>query len=186
MTQQQEGTLVLVVGPSGSGKDSLIRAVRERLAGDSRFHFAKRVITRAEHDGIEDHIHTTMDGFQLSEEGNAFLLHWHAHGHAYGIPGHIRHVLEMGQHVIVNVSRGVIEQAMAQYGHVRVIAVQASLETAFKRLKERGRESEEEIAQRLKRYDFPIPAIANVFQVDNDGSFDDAVTCFTEFLFELA
>jgi len=49
------GTLVLVVGPSGAGKDSVIGALRQRLAGDDRVAFARRVITRAVEEGGEAH-----------------------------------------------------------------------------------------------------------------------------------
>jgi len=44
--------LVLVVGPSGAGKDSLLKAAREEFRGDPRIGFARRVITRpADPDG---------------------------------------------------------------------------------------------------------------------------------------
>ena len=38
---------MLVVGPSGAGKDAVLRVARERLAGDRRFVFPSRVVTRA-------------------------------------------------------------------------------------------------------------------------------------------
>src|SRR5271165_6732831 len=47
--------LVLVVGPSGAGKDSLLNGARAAFAGDARVHFVRRVITRPADPEGEDH-----------------------------------------------------------------------------------------------------------------------------------
>ena len=57
------GRLVLVVGPSGAGKDTLIDLARAACAGDNRIVFARRVVTRESSDA-EDNEPVTLDAFR--------------------------------------------------------------------------------------------------------------------------
>jgi ribose 1,5-bisphosphokinase len=172
--KSNSGTLFLLVGPSGSGKGPLLHRLREKYQNDSRFHFPKRVITRAVHMPEETHIHATEEAFSNAQEGDAFMLHWHTHGHKYGIPGHALIELLNGKHVLINVSRTVVDQARSFYSPIKVIHVETGLDTSFKRLKERGRESEEEIAQRLKRHDLSYPLGSDVVHIKDDGETEEA------------
>ena len=80
------GTLFLVVGPSGAGKDSLIDGLRARL-DPSRFVFARRTITRPSGAPGEDHLACSETEFERARSRGDFLITWQAHGLHYGLPG---------------------------------------------------------------------------------------------------
>ena len=80
------GRLVLVVGPSGAGKDTLIAAAQERLAGDPRYVFPKRVVTRPCNREREAHESATETQFEERLANGGFCLAWQAHGLSYGLP----------------------------------------------------------------------------------------------------
>ena len=63
--------LVLIVGPSGVGKDALISYCRSRLAGGEAVVFPRRTITRAAGDGSEDH-DTVSEAERRALRSNAF------------------------------------------------------------------------------------------------------------------
>lgn len=156
------GLLVLVVGPSGVGKDTLLDAARDRLAQDKQFCFPRRCITRPAGTVGEVHIPVRPEDFgQMARQG-AFLLSWKAHDLGYGIPRHVLEEVEAGKTVIVNVSRSVIEDACELVGrkNVRVVNIRASAAALRKRLEARGREDALDIERRLAR--------ASAYQVDGD------------------
>src|ERR1700729_2806002 len=94
------GTLFFVVGPSGSGKDSLIDGARTVLEPTGRYVFARRVITRPAGSAGEDHEFTTEEEFARRESLGDFLISWNAHGLRYGLLASLLVALENGQNVI--------------------------------------------------------------------------------------
>ena len=80
------GTMIVVVGPSGAGKDTLIDYARDRLSHNSDISFVRRVITRPATAGGEDHLAVTEAEFELMRQQQAFAVSWGAHGLFYGIP----------------------------------------------------------------------------------------------------
>ena len=102
------GTLFLVVGPSGAGKDTLIAGARAALEPGGVYVFPRRAITRPEGAGGEDHEAVSPEGFAEREAEDGFFATWRAHGLAYGLPGCISATLESGRHVVVNVSRAIL------------------------------------------------------------------------------
>jgi ribose 1,5-bisphosphokinase len=172
--------LVLVVGPSGAGKDTVLGLARQKLAGDKRFRFVRRTITRpADPDG-EDHEPVSEAAFSERR----FSLSWGAHGLRYGIPLDIVDDLARGTVVVANVSRGIIADAAASFP-VQVIEVTASTEILAQRLAARGRETPQDVAKRLAR-DVTIPSGTEVDTVVNDGTPQEAADRFVAALIRAA
>ena len=168
--------LVLVVGPSGAGKDTLLAEARQRLTGEPRIRFVRRSITRPADAGGEDHEAVTEAEFSARD----FALQWRAHNLRYGIPADISRDLALGFTVVANVSRGVILAAAARFP-VRVIEVTAPPEMLAARLATRGRESASDIAARLSR-SAPLPEGVAVATVWNDGTLNEGAERFIQAL----
>jgi ribose 1,5-bisphosphokinase len=180
------GTLALIVGPSGVGKDSLIARARIHLADDRRFRFQSRFITRPPGAGPERHVPLTRQAFETAESQGAFLLSWRAHDTAYAIPVAVVDDLARGRVVIANVSRGVVGLAASRVRSTAIIHVTAPPEILSDRLAARNRESGDEITQRLARTQTLPPSGAPVYEVDNSGPFDEASNRFIAILLGLA
>lgn len=179
------GALVLIAGPSGAGKDTLIDAARARYAGDGRFVFPLRVITRGEAPG-ELHVPVSSERFAADEAAGRYLLAWRSHGLAYAIPASVCEDLACGRIVIANVSRTVIARAEELVADVIVLHVTASVETRAARIRSRGREGDGETMARLGRQVHIVTTRSPVVEIHNDGALEDAVVRFTEVLQEVA
>lgn len=169
------GALVLVVGPSGAGKDTLMGGARQMLAGDEGFVFARRVITRDAMAELEDHDSIDREGFAEARQRGDYALTWEAHGLCYGVPASIDDEIANGRTVIMNGSRRMIADAQARYPRCLVTLVTADPAVRAKRLAGRGRETEEEIAERLAHEGAPVPEDVEVVRIDNSGALDTAV-----------
>jgi thymidine phosphorylase len=169
------GTLFLIVGPSGAGKDALIDGARAALATDPRFVFARRIITREADAGGEDHLAATPGEFADRQAAGGFLLSWQAHGLHYGLSAELGTMLAAGRHVVANVSRAVISQAAERLAPVRVVLVTAPPEILARRLEARGREDAATIGARLQRAAYELPDQVPVTTIVNDGPLAAAV-----------
>ncbi|TIH07223.1 phosphonate metabolism protein/1,5-bisphosphokinase (PRPP-forming) PhnN [Pseudomonas leptonychotis] len=144
------GRLIYLIGPSGSGKDSLLDAARERLA-ERDCVIVRRVITRSAEAVGEDAIGVSPAEFDQQEAAGGFALSWRANGLAYGIPRQIDDWLAAGQDVLVNGSRAYLAQARQRYPELLAILLQVDEAALRQRLLARGRESAEQIEARLAR-----------------------------------
>jgi len=144
------GRLVVVVGPSGAGKDTLIAGAGVRLAGDPTIVFPLRIVTRT--GSAAEHHRTVSDcDFATAAAEGAFAFWWEAHGLKYALPAAIDDDIRAGRTVVCNVSRGIVAALRRRYAGVRVVLVTAPAEVLTTRLAARGRASDGDIARRIAR-----------------------------------
>lgn len=144
------GRLILVVGPSGAGKDTLIGLARAACAEDGRVAFPRRVVTR-EASVHEDNEAVSQTRFgQMLARGD-FAFQWEAHGLRYGLPQSIVDDIRAGRAVVANVSRTIIESARRSYANVTVVSVTAPADVLAERLAARARSSDGRLDDRLRR-----------------------------------
>jgi ribose 1,5-bisphosphokinase len=164
------GRLVLVVGPSGAGKDTLLGLARAACADDANIVFPRRIITR-EASASEDNEQISPDAFKQALEQDAYAMHWEAHGHGYALSRAIDDDIRAGRSVIANVSRTVIAAVRRAYSEVVVVLITAPAHVLAQRIAARARGSDGNIAQRLGRTVDDLAAIPDA-TIMNVGSAD--------------
>ncbi|WP_076862804.1 phosphonate metabolism protein/1,5-bisphosphokinase (PRPP-forming) PhnN [Bradyrhizobium mercantei] len=144
------GRLILVVGPSGAGKDTLLGLAKAACADDRDVVFPRRLITR-QASVSEDNEEVSAENFQRAAAGGDYAMHWEAHGHRYALSRAINDEIRAGRTVIANVSRTVIAAARRNYANPIVVSVTAPPDVLAARLAARARSSDGLLAQRLAR-----------------------------------
>lgn len=166
--------LIYVVGPSGSGKDSLLRYARERLADDPGVVFAHRYITRPAGAGGENHVELTRIEFATRLRNRLFALAWESHGHAYGVGIEINQWLAKGATVVVNGSREYQVEAGRRFPELLAVAIDVPAHVLRQRLQARGREDQAAIEQRLERHRAMQGRPGQGHMIPNDGPLERA------------
>lgn len=167
--------LLYLMGPSGSGKDTLLRHLRAMLQPDEPVLIAHRYITRPS-GADEASVCLTDAEFQRRIDLGCFALHWHSHGLHYGIGVEIDAWLAGNAVVIINGSRTHLARAHARYPDLTAIEVTADPNILAARLAQRGRETAEQIRARLQQaaQRYPVPADCVIQSLPNNTAPDDA------------
>jgi phosphonate metabolism protein PhnN/1,5-bisphosphokinase (PRPP-forming) len=176
------GTLFLVVGNSGSGKDSIISGAIEQYPQSLKnIYNPRRYITRPPSD-TEENIPLTQKKFDELAKDGKFALKWHIYGLDYGVPIKIDQLLSEGNPVVVNVSRSIIPEARTLYKNLKVIFIRVPLEKTIERIQERGREHGKRLEERIERARTHQVFPDADYIIDNTGSLDDAIQTFLEYI----
>jgi ribose 1,5-bisphosphokinase len=170
------GALVVVVGPSGAGKDTLIALARALCAQDPqidpRVVFPRRIVTRPP-SMAEDHDSVTPSEFDAAIGQGAhgaqgtYGFWWEAHGLKYALPAAIDTELRNGKTVVCNVSRAVVSGLRDRYAKVTVVMVTAPKDVLLGRLAGRGRDGD--VTGRLDRAAPAVEEIEPDIVIENIG-----------------
>ena len=151
MKEKRKGMLLVISGPSGAGKGTLVERL---LKKDPSFSFSVSVTTREKRKNeIEDvHYHfISEEDYDKLLEQDAFLEHASVHGHRYGtLKSEVYERMERGQNVLLDIdpqgARAVMEK---EPGCVSVFILPPSYSELRIRLHTRNTERPEEIERRL-------------------------------------
>jgi ribose 1,5-bisphosphokinase len=177
------GRLFYVVGASGVGKDSLIRYARDALGDAHAVVFAHRYITRAPKAGGENHVALTEAEFALRKRRGLFAMAWQSHGYHYGVGIEIDGWLGTGLAAVVNGSRSYIPAARDRYPDMKIVWVSAKPQVLAARLEHRGRESRNEISERLERtHRLGLEPPSGALHISNEGTIESAGAELVELL----
>lgn len=183
----KQGRVIYLMGPSGSGKDSLLEAAAP-VFEVAHCQVMRRVITRSAESVGEEAVSVTHEEFDVLEKQGAFAMSWRANGLAYGIPESMRGWLASGWNVVVNGSRGYLKEALRLYPELVAIVLTVEPAALRERLLLRNRENREQIEARLSRnseYDEQWEILApsrQILRLDNSGSLSATVAGFAELL----
>jgi ribose 1,5-bisphosphokinase len=176
------GLLVLIVGNSGSGKDSIMRGVKERFPTKLKpLYLAQRFITRPTSE-TESNIAISPEEFKKMSSQGKFALEWNIYGLDYGVSIEVDEWLKKGHPVLVNVSRLIVQKAREIYQNIIVVFIEVPFEVTFKRVKERARESGKRLEDRIERAKKNQKFSEADFVVDNSGTLENAINQFLEYL----
>jgi guanylate kinase len=146
--------LVIISGPSGVGKDTIIAALQKR-PHKPPYHYVVTCTTRAprpgEIEGVSYHF-TTREQFMALRHAGELLEANEVHGNWYGTPkAGVREALQHGQHAILKIDvQGAQVVKDAVDSALLIFVVPPSLETLFKHLQARRTETADELEIRQR------------------------------------
>ena len=151
MSETRKGMLLVISGPSGTGKGTLIKMLMEQ---DPTLVFSVSATTRApregEINGVHYHFVSDEKYDQLVADG-AFVEYANVHGKRYGtLRSEVYDRLERGENVVLDIDvQGALNVIATEKDKVSIFLLPPSLKELRRRLTDRGTETPEQIETRM-------------------------------------
>ena len=178
MTAERRPLILVLHGPSGVGKDSVIAELRQRTGIHRATSSNSRPPRRDERQGVDYHF-LSHEEFQRKIDAGDFIEHARVYGDFKGLERReLEAPLTEGEDVLIRTDlQGARELRRLLRGAVFVLLTAESREALEARLTARESESEETLARRLAEVEAELAdAPNNDYVVENrEGGLDDAV-----------
>lgn len=151
MKETRKGMLLVISGPSGAGKGTLVNKLLDK---DPSFTFSVSVTTRSRRENEIEGVHyyfISDEKYDTLLEADAFLEHASVHGHRYGtLKSEVYDRISNGQNVLLDIDpQGALSVMEKDRDCVSVFILPPSYAELKVRLHTRNTENEEEIQRRL-------------------------------------
>ncbi|MBD2176578.1 guanylate kinase [Pseudanabaena sp. FACHB-1998] len=162
-----EGKLIVVTGPSGVGKGTLLQKLLERHP--DRILFSISATTRSPRSGEEhgrEYLFWSREEFEGKRDAGEFLEWAEYAGNFYGTPKPpIDQAIALGQIVLLEIELAGARQVAQTFPSAkRIFIAPPSMEVLENRLRQRSTDSEEQIVKRLHHAELEVAA-ANEFNI---------------------
>jgi guanylate kinase len=176
----------VITGPSGVGKGTLIRGLRERLpALELTVSATTRPPRPGEREGV-DYYYMSPEEFEHHVEEGDFLEHAKYSGHRYGtLRGEVDRRLERGTPVVLEIElQGARQVRQAMPDSVAVFIAPPSREALRTRLVGRGTDSPQQVAARLEVAERELEAAGEFGHVVVNDRLEDATEALVKIVEE--
>jgi guanylate kinase len=170
--------IVVLSAPSGGGKTTIAKAVRDRYA--DRFGFSVSATTRkprpGEQHGVDYHFWKPGEFLDAVKEGK-FLEHAEYGGELYGtLKSDVRKILDSGRHVLLDIEvQGAEQVRRLEPKAITLFILPSDPRVLTERLIKRGSESPEEIQRRLDRATYEVSQATLFNRWIRNDDLEDAV-----------
>ena len=152
MSETRKGMLLVISGPSGTGKGTLIKRLMEE---DSSLVFSVSATTRAPRPGEIDGVHyhfVTNEQYDELVAQDAFVEYATVHANRYGtLRSEVYGRLEKGENVVLDIDvQGALNVIANEKEKVSIFILPPSMKELRERLTGRGTETQDAIERRLQ------------------------------------